>query len=109
MDKGNSEAKLILSTQTHDVALVWMEGYAHGLKDDKSITENPYPIKSQAYEDWQNGYEAGFYGEEALYPNYQIDIDDPKEESQTSDTNRKIIIAFSIIAILSSISFVMMD
>jgi hypothetical protein len=46
MDKGNSEAKLILSTQTHDVALVWMEGYAHGLKDDKSISKNPYPIKS---------------------------------------------------------------
>ena len=36
-------------------------------------------------------------------------FDDPKEESQTVDTNRKIIIAFSIIAILSSISFVMMD
>ena len=109
MDKGNSEAKLILSTQTHDVALVWMEGYAHGLKDDKSIAKNPYPIKSQAYEDWQNGYEAGFYGEEALYPNYQMDIDDPKEESQTADTNRKIIIAFSIIAILSSLSLFMMD
>ena len=82
------ELTLILNKQTFDLEVVWMEGYAHG---DINLPEtfNPYSQESSEYYYWSEGWEAGFYGDEPLFPEYQVDLDYITKLSSEGVTGKK--------------------
>ncbi len=75
----DSHLKMVLSIQSPSLEVAWMEGYVYGQNDFKD-SANPYHNGSTIYQYWNEGWEAGFYGEEALYPEYSVELE-PVSES----------------------------
>jgi len=68
-------ADLMLAKQTYSLETVWMEGYAHGISEAHNKIRNPYPRNSHENSYWQEGWDSGFYGEDALYPDYTVELE----------------------------------
>ena len=80
INKGSdSHLKMVLSIQSPSLEVAWMEGYAYGQNDFKDSV-NPYQQETTVYQYWSEGWEAGFYGEEAMFPEYAIEIESKTEE-----------------------------
>ncbi len=68
----DSRLKLILSAQADmldELEKVWMSGYAHG-KQNQSEDSNPFPENTIEGNYWAEGFEAGEFGDEPLFPQY---------------------------------------
>ncbi len=68
----DSRLKLILSAQVDkldELEKVWMSGYAHG-QQNQSDELNPFPEKTVEHNYWAEGFEAGEFGDEPLFPQY---------------------------------------
>ena len=68
----DARLKLILSAQTDsldELEKVWMLGYDSGQKS-ASIKANPFPKDTIEHSYWAEGFEAGEFGEEPLFPEY---------------------------------------
>ena len=70
----DSHLKMVLSIQCPSLEVAWMEGYAYGQNDYKD-SANPYHHQTNIYQYWQEGWEAGFYNEPALFPEYAIEVE----------------------------------
>jgi hypothetical protein len=68
------ELALILSKQTFELEVIWMDGFAHG-QLDLADNFNPYAGGTRERYYWSEGWEAGFYGQEPLFPDFSIDLD----------------------------------
>ena len=68
-------ADLMLAKQTYSLETVWMEGYAHGISESHNKIRNPYPRNSHESSYWQEGWDSGFYDEDALYPDYTVELE----------------------------------
>ena len=61
-----AQARLLFHVQHPDYDTIWLEGYHSDLNADNA-GDNPYPIDSQAYSFWEEGYWAAVYAEEPLF------------------------------------------
>lgn len=77
--ENDSHLKMFISIQSPSLEVAWMEGYAYGENDFKDSV-NPYQQASTVYQYWSEGWEAGFYGEQAMFPEYAIEIEPKTEE-----------------------------
>jgi hypothetical protein len=68
------ELALILSKQTFELEVTWMEGFSHG-KLDLADNFNPYTRGTREHYYWSEGWEAGFYNQEPLFPEFSVDLD----------------------------------
>ena len=71
--------KLFVNAQSQSLEVAWMEGYASGQGDYK-YTANPYQEGTQASQYWNEGWDAGFYGETPLFPQYAVSVEAPENE-----------------------------
>jgi ribosome modulation factor len=58
--------RLMMHVEMPDLEETWLDGYQSGL-DDLPEENNPYPMNSQEYECWNEGWWAGFYQEQPLF------------------------------------------
>jgi hypothetical protein len=73
-DWQEADLALIFNKQVYSLEVTWMEGYAHG-ELEVSSEFNPFDRQTKPYHYWQEGWESGFLGEEALFPEYRVEID----------------------------------
>lgn len=88
-DKENdSHLRLVLSIQSPSVELAWMEGFAYGQNHYKD-TLNPYHQDTRLFHFWSEGWEAGFFNESPLFPEYAVDIEQDTEAVSDNVTQIK--------------------
>lgn len=63
-----SELDLLLHSTMPAREEAWRAGFLMALSD-KDITENPFDITDEEYREWNDGWWAGFYGEENIVDN----------------------------------------
>ena len=83
--------KFILATQAGSSSLeeAWMEGYAMA-QAELDTSKNPLLRSSSEYEFWSEGYMAGFYNEEALFPEHAVYIERTSVPAVANDKERII-------------------
>lgn len=72
----NKELNLLLHMKhqgAHTLEECWMEGF-HQASVEMGEEFNPYSKGSREADHWAQGWYAGFYGEEALYPEYAVGL-----------------------------------
>ncbi len=76
----NGELKLLLNLKEGRATLeeCWMEGF-HQANIEIAEEFNPYATGSEEAEFWSQGWWAGFYSEEALFPQYAVGLAVEKE------------------------------
>lgn len=68
-----SHVKLQLNASLHDVEDCWRQGYEQSANEvDESA--NPYQAGSKAHQYWQDGWWAAFYGEEPLFEQAEVAV-----------------------------------
>lgn len=59
-----SRLKLILNVTKPDLEGVWLDGHECARTNESSLDQNPYDKNTAEYHSWEQGWWAGFYGEE---------------------------------------------
>ena len=78
MDNQTAHLKLHLHAQTHMASSLeqcWMEGYYFASHGDEE-PNNPYRQGSKEAQFYDEGWWSGFYGEEVLFPEFAISMED---------------------------------
>ena len=81
MDQQQASLKLIFNVQSESVTLeeCWMHGY-YSAQQGVEEASNPFD-DSKAQQYWNDGWEAGLYGEPALFPEYAMSKPTPADHS----------------------------
>ena len=73
MSNTDGYLKMVFKAQTraHSLEYCWSEGYSLGYNNQEE-TNNPYDQSSKKHQYWKDGWWAGFYREDHLFPQFAI-------------------------------------